>query len=126
MPVRCLFLPYNIVLLPGQTVVLRNGIRFSITVFNAITALWIMPSRSAYILSRSCLSCSLSGIDILTADDHDTVKHPPTVITAESRQAVHAEPEETVIEELERLLSFELCKYRITTSQGLESLEFSN
>ena len=62
--------------------------------------------------------------DILTVDDHDAVKHPLTIVTAESRQAVHAEPEEALIEELERLLSFELCEYGITASQGLEGLKF--
>ena len=62
--------------------------------------------------------------DILTAYDHDTVEYPTPIITAESRQAVHAEPEESLIEELERLLSFELCEYGITASQGLEGLKF--
>ena len=62
--------------------------------------------------------------DILTVNDHDAVEYPTPIVTAESRQAVHAEPEETVVKELERLLSFELCEYGITASQGLEGLKF--
>ena len=55
---------------------------------------------------------------------HDAFVNPLPVISAESRQLIHAEPEQTVERELKAVLPFEFCENAVATRAFLECLEF--
>ena len=54
--------------------------------------------------------------------DHDLVIDPLSVVSAELWQAVHTEPQETVVCKLKRLLPFELRKQTVAAGNLLECL----
>lgn len=62
--------------------------------------------------------------DILGLQNHDAVIDPLAVISAESRQLIHAEPQKPVVGIFKSLLTFEFGEYTVTAREPLEDFEF--
>ena len=61
--------------------------------------------------------------NIRAAHYHNAVVYPLSVISAELRQSVHAEPEQAIVGELKRLLPLELGIQAVATRDLFEGLE---